>query len=493
MEEENKKNTVIVGLEKIPLKSEREEKKKKRKHIILVAILCVLFLVVGFAGGCVYSFFVHPVNKADATNTLGEIEALLQRYWIYSKDYDDLQTALEDKAFYGMTSFDEDPYTTYMSAEELEEFASTINMDYVGIGVMYSMQNDNAVIERVFANSPAQDAGLLPGDIINKVDGKSINGLTSDEIKQLVIGEKDSIVVITVIRDNEELDFSIIRDSVDNSVYCYSEDDYIVMELSSFGSNTAEECLNYLNQYEDYKKIIIDLRNNSGGYQISVKEIAGLFIGNGKVYLKQESADGKVVDDLTTCPKTFAFDKIVVLVNGNTASAAEVFALCLKEQLNNVTLVGENTYGKGVIQSTHYLSNGGVLKLSSFYWYSPNGVSIHKIGIKPDVEIKLDDIAYEYYEPMDENVVYKYGDIDEIVRLAELSFVCMDIDVDNTNGYFDESFARALNEYKVNNNLADDSLLDYQTYQMIMSDVILTLSGNEKDYQYMKAIELIKE
>lgn len=488
------KETVTVGLERVALKSEREEKKKKRKHRLLIGFICSAFLIVGFALGCIYVFKAHPVNRTDATNTMGEIEALLNNYWIYSNDYDDLQKTLEDKAFYGMTTFDEDPYTTYMSGDELEEFSTNINMDYVGIGVQYSLRNNKAIIERVFANSPAEVAGILAGDIIYKVDGQSIEGLSTDEIKQLVIGEEGSKVVITVIRGNEEIDVAVLRDSVDSSVYCYAQDDYVVMELSSFGVNTGKDIVQYLDQYEDYHKIIIDLRNNTGGYQISVKEIAGLFIGNGQVYLRQKDKDGNEVADLTVCNKTYNnFDKYVLLVNNQTASAAEVFTICLKEKLNNVTIVGDATYGKGVIQSTNYLLNGGVLKFTTFNWYSPNGVSIDKVGIKPDVEVRQDEIAYEYLLEMDKDESYEYDDVSEIVAFGEKALSFLDYEVDRKDGYFDKSFETALKAYKMDNNLENDAVLDFETYGNLTADVISEMSNKDKDYQFNKAIELISK
>lgn len=493
MSEENKE-TVTVGLEKVPLRTEREEKRKKRKHTALITGLLILFLVVGFGLGCLFVYKVHPVNKADATNTMGEIEALLNRYWIYSNDYEDFNKTLEDKAFYGMTTFEEDPYTTYMSNDELNEFSTSINMDYVGIGVQYSLNNNTAIIERVFANSPAEIAGILAGDIIVKVDGQSIDGLTTEQIKEMVIGEEGSKVVISVLRDNKPLDFEVIRNNVDSSVYCYNQDDYIVMELSSFGVNTGKDIIEYLDQYEDYHKIIIDLRNNSGGYQTSVKEIAGLFIGNGEVYLRQKDKDGNEVADLTNCSKTYTnFDKYVLLVNNQTASAAEVFTICLKEKLDNVTIVGDTTYGKGVIQSTNYLLNGGVLKFTTFNWYSPNGVSIHKTGIEPDVPVRQADIAYEYLIQMGEDESYKYDEVSNVVAFGQKALSFLGHDIDRTDGYFDKSFETALIKYKTTNKLDNIEVLDYKTYEALTSSVISELSNKDKDYQFNKAIELIQE
>jgi len=486
--------TVTVGLEKVLLKSEREEIKKKRKHRFLISLLCIILFILGFIGGVIFYNQLHPTSNADTTNTLGEIEAMIEKYWVYAKNYDDIETQLEDKAFYGMTSFDEDPYTTYMSGDELKEFATGINMDYVGIGVQYALKDDTAIIERVFANSPAEKAGILPGDIILAVDGVDIEGLDSDDIKSMVIGEAKTNVIITILRNNIEKDITVVRDAVDSSVYCYLEDDYVVMELSSFGDNTAKESMAYLDQYTNYTKLIIDLRNNTGGYQTSVKELAGLFIGNGKPYLIQEDANGNSQTDYTKCSKTYDnFEKIIVLVNGNTASAAEVFAICLSEQMDNVTLLGDTTYGKGVIQSTHYLRNGGVLKLTTYNWYSPNGISINKVGITPDIEIRQADIYYEEYINMDEEDIYEYDSVSDVVKISEVALDCFGYDVDRKDGYFDDSFKHALNLYKIDNNLGNDAILDYDTYQNIVSNIVVYLSLSENDLQFNKARELINE
>lgn len=491
---EKDEDKVVVGLKKVPLSSEIEDRKRKVKNTLFVLFICIVFLVIGIFIGYFYNRVLHNSYDINANQTLGEIESLLDNYWIYSENYEDLQTDLENKAFYGMTYFEEDPYTTYMSAKELEEFATEINMDYVGIGVMYKMNNDHAIIQRVFVNSPAEKAGLMSGDIITKIDNKDVKGLTSSEIKELVLGEAGTDVIISVIRENVQMNFVVTRDYVDNSIYCYAQDDYVVMELSSFGTSTATECMSYLDEYLDYDKIIIDVRNNTGGYQTSVKEIAGLFIGDGKVYLRQKDSNGNEVADLTSCKKTYSnFKKIIILVNGETASAAEVFAICLKEQMNNVTLVGDNTYGKGVIQSTSYLSNGGVLKFSSYYWYSPNGVSIHKTGITPDVPVRQDDIAYEYYAEMKDDEKYEYDSVSDVTRLCQIALKYLDYEVVRNDGYFDENFENVLRQYKNNNNLGDDSILDKVTYESIIADAISNMSKPEKDYQFQKAIELIRE
>ena len=147
----------------------------------------------------------------------------------------------------------------------------------------------------------------------------------------------------------------------------------------SFGDTTADECIRYLDEYQGYSKLIIDLRDNSGGYQDSVQKVAGLFIGKDKVVLQETDSENVTESYKTIVEKYYDnFKKIIVLTNKNTASAAEVLSICLKEQHENATLVGETTYGKGVVQKSFYLDDGSALKITSSYWSSPNGVSKNK-------------------------------------------------------------------------------------------------------------------
>lgn len=486
---------VYFDLERVPLRSEREERRKKRRKRFLIFLLCLLCFLCGTIGGYVLRNATHPSYDADAKDVIGEIEYAMDNYWLYSDEYDDLVSELENKALYGMTDFEDDPYTSYMSKEELDEFSNSINMDYVGIGVEYSYYDSIAVIKKVFKNSPAEKAGVMAGDIIKEIDGESIEDFTSDDIRERVLGTEGTEVVITFLRGGELIDIPIIRGSVNNTVYAYKEDDYVVMELNSFGADTGQECMRYLDEYTDLDKIIIDLRNDSGGYQSSVKELCGLFIGNNEVYLRQKGVDGVETADKTSAKKTYDnFKKIVLLVNENTASAAEVFTICLKECLENVTVVGVTTYGKGVIQTTMLLNNGGALKMTSYYWYSPNGTSIHGTGIVPDVEVKMPDIYYQLYYALGADETYELDCVSDAVRLVQQSLEYLDYLIDRTDGYFDQNLADCLKEYKIGKGLNDDAVLDAKTFEAIISDVSREIATNpDKDLQMIKAKEILNE
>ena len=484
---------VFIPLRKELLSSEKKELKQKRKRTVLIVFLCILFLLIGTGLGIFLYGQLHRGTNSDSA-VLNEIEYIMENYWLYANDHDDLRSELEDKAFYGMTYFEEDPYTTYMSADEVVEFSSSINMDYVGIGVQFSLHNDIASVDRVFMDSPAMEAGMQVGDIIVKIDGIEITGMTTSEIKELVLGEEGTYVNIEVNRGGQSVELSIKRAEIDSSVYVYAQDNYVFLELMSFGVNTGTACMNYLNEYEDYDRIVIDLRDNTGGYQSSVEEIAGLFIGDNEIYMTQKDAFGNELIDRTSCRKTFAnFKKIVILTNSRTASAAEVLTICLKEQHDDVTIVGETTYGKGVIQSNHTLMNGGNIKFTSYNWYSPNGVSINGVGITPDIEVLLPDIMYEYEPIMSDDAILEYDCVDAIVRFVEMELDYLDYDIDRTDGYFDESLVEALTVFRAENGLGEGGIIDKKTYNALYSKVSYEAYSNEdRDSQKAKAIELMK-
>ena len=152
--------------------------------------------------------------------------------------------------------------------------------------------------EKLFISS-AEKAGIIEGDIIKAVDGTPIEGLDSDAIKDLVLGEAGTEVIITVQRNAENLDLSVIRGAINSSAYAYPENDYLILEISSFGEGTAKEVMKYLDAYSEYRKLIIDMRNDGGGYQTAVRELCGLFIGPNEVYLRQRDVKGREYVDTT--------------------------------------------------------------------------------------------------------------------------------------------------------------------------------------------------
>lgn len=487
---------IVVNLIKQPLESERKEKAQKRRKKIIGALIGVILFVLLTAFGCVLGIrFASKTAVNPVADKVDMVSQYLQRYWLYASDYEDLATVLEDKALYGVTDFVDDPYTSYMSTEELESFTDSINMDYVGIGVSYNNHDGIATVIKVFKNSPAEKAGMMQGDIIKSVDGVDIQGFDSEEIRSRVLGEEGTTVNIRVIRDGNEVEMAIVRGAVNSTAYAETKDDIVILEISSFGVNTAAEIMDYLDDYQDFHKLIIDLRNDSGGYQTAVLEIAGLFIGPDKVVMQQVYNDGSIKSFDTTASKYYSnFEDIVILTNGSTASAAEVLAICLKEQHPNVTLMGETSYGKGVVQSTYNLPDGSALKMTTSKWLSPNGVWVNGEGIKPDVEVLLDPILYEQYFQMADDDSYNYDSVSSYVRIAQMGLKFLGYDVARTDGYFDKSTENAIAKYQLAKGFEATGTLDKSSYTAIISSVTYSWSMDEsKDLQMLEALKHLSE
>ena len=487
---------VLIDLKRMPLASERREIAERRKKRFLLVLACLFFFLLG----CLITRIFFPAsnviyNSGTAQSSgVGEIEQIMERYWLYGDRYEDLHQELEDKAQYGMTSFDFDPYTSYMSLEEMNSFSDSINRSYVGIGVEYSYVNDAALIMRVFKSSPAEAAGLKAGDIIVSVEGTSVAGLSSNQIKELVLGEEGTVVTLGVETDGVTREVKVTRGVVNFTVFAYTQDDFIIMELDSFGETTAQEVERYLDEFSDYEKIIIDLRSDSGGYQTAVRDISGLFIGPNEVYLRQKGIDGVEMVDATPSGsrKYDNLKKIVVLTSKDTASAAEVLAITLREKCDAI-LVGDTTYGKGVIQTNRILRNGGVLKLTTYYWYSPEGVSIDQVGIVPDEEVRMPEIYYEYYSDLEDDETYAYDSVSDAAATVQKALDYLGYDVSRFDGYFDEQTLNAIDAYKADHGLGNQGILDQETYTSIISEAQRQLADPEKDPQLLRAIEIMKE
>ena len=278
-----KENTVRIKLKKEPLGEERILVEKQKKQRRALTILCVVLFIVGIALGVLANELL--TNKQnEAYSKSDEIKKIIKNNWLYRDDYDDLDKLLDNQAYLGMTTFSDDPYTMYMSSVEASDYYNNqINMSYVGIGVTYVP--GSFVITRVYKNSPAEMAGFKAGDILVSVNGTELEGKTSDEVKSLVLGEEGTVVEFTVKRDGELIDITAVRGSFEQTVYARKlDDDTVYLELMSFGVNSGNECIEYLNEYKDCSKIIIDLRDNTGGYETAVLSLRSIIIFEQSLY-----------------------------------------------------------------------------------------------------------------------------------------------------------------------------------------------------------------
>lgn len=375
----------------------KEEKKKKGFWKGFAAGLIVAVLVVSLVGGT--SFFLKDSESSssesknlldeDTKDKLSEIEKLLDKYYLYDVDED----AMEEGLYAGVLSGLDDPYTVYYSKEEADEYKESMSGTFQGIGVTIVSDKDTGTVKinRVYEDSPAEAAGLKAGDYFVKVAGKSCKDMDVTAVASAVRGDAGTTVDITVSRDGEELDFTIERQSIDaQTVDSYMLDDAIgYIYVMEFDTNTYDAFdAAYKNlQEQGMKGLIIDLRENPGGdVNVCTKMLDDLLPE--ELFVYTEDKNGTVQnyegtgDDQIDIP-------LVLLVNGDSASASEIFTGALQDY-GVATVIGTTTYGKGVVQVLLNLDDGSMIKVTTANYYTPKGRNLNGEGITPDIEVELD-------------------------------------------------------------------------------------------------------
>ena len=326
-------------------------------------------------------------DEVSKFSTLFEVEEQLEN--LYDGDMD--EEAMIDGAIKGMTNALNDPYTVYMTTDEFDKYMESNSGEFKGIGVYMSVQDEKVVVSSVIEGSPAEKVGIQAGDIIAYVDDEEIAG-DSDKAVSMIKGTDKTSVKVTVLRNNEPIDFDVTREQIKTSSVSGEmvSDNVGYIRLSTFDENVSKDFLNKLQEFKDkgMKGLIFDLRSNGGGYLKEAVNIASQFIPKGDTITytidKKDkktvlSSKGGIEEDMP----------IVILTDGYTASASEVVTGALKDY-NIAETVGTTTFGKGIVQLPFELKSGdGALKVTVSKYYTPNGDNIHKIGIAPDYEVKL--------------------------------------------------------------------------------------------------------
>lgn len=488
---------------RIPLKRYEwpDEKKQKRNRIVQVGVLIIsILLSVGFGYSLRSAFIDETVVPIVQTSKLNRVEAIfdvLTQEWYFGRDQVDLETQLIEDAINGMIDGTGDIHTSYMNAKEVTAFTEAINRNFVGIGVSYFDNNGTFIIERVFIGSPAEKAGVLPGDIIKTVDGVSTQGLTSDDLVDRVRGIENTVVTIDFQRGEEVVTLEITRGVIKNTAFGKMIDkDTAYLEIYQFGEDTSSEVEQYMQLFKEKnaKDIIIDLRDNGGGYLSTLEEIGSMFVPKGGILIQQEIYNGEKLVSKSKGNILIEFEEIIILVNENSASASEVLTAAIKENMD-ATVVGVTTYGKGTVQQQHAFSDGSALKYTVAEWLTPNGNHINGVGINPDVEVDLHPVMHEIFTQLTEDESYGFDTVDESVQDAQLALDFLGYNVDRTDGYFSSKTLSALEAYIRDYKLDDEPVINKVLLDKLRSEVvrIWNVEKNEKDVQLKKALELIND
>lgn len=368
------------------------EIKKKRLVIYVVAAFLAGAAVTGGACAAVFNGALGYVKVSKSQ--YDDMSEVYERYGKLDQLYDTItssfykevdEDAMMEGAYKGLVAGLNDPYSSYMTAEEYETWVATATGEYSGVGITFTQDEDgNFVVVSVTDDSPAADVGIREGDIIKTVDGQEYSDL--DVIGNAIRGEEGSEIEITYIRDGEEKSVTMTREKItQHSVEHRMLDGNIgYISISSFIETTGEDFSQALKELEEdgAQGLVLDLRDNGGGLVDACVQVADEFLDEG-VVVYVEDRDGNRTDYDAKDGKTDL--KTVVLVNENSASASEILAAALQDK--GFEIVGQTTYGKGVIQSTAQLEDGSALKLTIMQYFSPDGNAINEKGVTPDHQV----------------------------------------------------------------------------------------------------------
>lgn len=336
------------------------------------------------------------VNLSRNTK-LNIIQSYLDRYYV--EDFDREQ--IEDMLCAGMMAGVGDKYTYYLTAESMEEYMENTNGNFGGVGLeVRTNQAGEVEIQKVMEGQPAEEAGLMARDIIVSVDGEDMRGRVVSDVAAKMRGEEGTEVTLGVLRKStgETLEFTMQRKIVEvESVSVYMLEDGIgYLMLEGFKRNTYDQYKAALEKLEaeGMRGLILDLRNNPGGLLDSVHEIGEELLPEGTMVYTLDKNGNR--DDLK-CDGEYLDIPLVLLVNGYSASASEILAGAVKDT-GRGTLVGTQTFGKGLVQRSFPLPDGSGLSITIRKYYTPNGISIHGVGITPDVVVELPEEYREMYQ-----------------------------------------------------------------------------------------------
>lgn len=342
----------------------------------------------------------YTSTEMSLVKTLESFKTMLEQKYIGEID----EEKMIDGAIKGYVEGIGDPYTTYLTKDEMKEFTEETNSEYVGIGVyLTNNKADNTIlVVGIMKSAPALDAGMQAGDVIEKVNDIAYTGDQLDDAIKILKGEEGTNVKVTVLRDGKEIDLTITRKkiTVEHVASQMLENNIAYIQVDSFDSGVAKAFEQQITELKNdgAKGIIIDLRSNGGGIVDEATGIADLFLKKNETILITKGKEDKEEVTISKNDPIIQDIPVVVLVNEGTASASEILAGALKDKYPSTTIVGKKTYGKGVIQTLYNLSDGSGLKVTTEEYYTPNHNKINKEGIKPDVEINLTKDADGYYE-----------------------------------------------------------------------------------------------
>jgi len=382
-------------------------KKIKINFIQLALLVSIPAIILSIVSGSLVYMRLNNTGKVTTTNNKHVNEFINTYNKLLDEYYEDLdENKLIDAAISGMLSYTGDDYSIHLNEDATEILNEKLDGMYEGIGVRISSNENNEIyIFEVFEDSPAKNVGINVGDILISINGESVVGKSIDNASSIIKNNKENKFIIEEKRKEEILKFEVERKKLIVPALTSSIKEvngkkigYLYLETFSNTLDTQVEATLLSMEKEGIDSLIIDLRNNTGGYLTSCTNIIELFLEKDKLmYSIKSKNDSEDYKDSTEIKRDYP---IVVIINASTASASEVLASSLKYSYG-ATIIGNKSFGKGKVQTTETLEDGTMIKYTSARWFMPNGECIDEIGMTPDIEVALNEAYLE--NPIEEN------------------------------------------------------------------------------------------
>lgn len=453
-----------------------EETSKLKKVFLVICIICAIF---SFSIGFYLSYvFNHNEENKDKTK-LDAIYEILSNEWYYGKEDENIEKTLIDNAIYGMLDTEKDPFTMYLTS------LGSLATSYEGLGITVVEYKEYFMITSVssFINMD-ENKGFKKGDIIKSINGNDLKNKDSAYIKTL-LENKESVEVVVQRNGNNKTIIGYVTTYTPVTVFkdfSYSNE-VAYIQISEFGLDTGKELDKYLKEAKDlgYNKLIIDLRDNPGGYITSVVECADLFLEKGKVVLTTKDRYDNAYSYKTEDNDKYEFSNIAVLINNNSASGAEALSAALDYHLDTVVdLVGVTTYGKGSAQKTVYFTDGTYFHYTYALWYTPGDETIHKNGVKAETVYTGSGLHTLSFS----GVELKETDYGQDVKNLQKILDYLNYYSGEETGYFDNTLKESLIQFQKDNGIEQTGKLDRLTIRYLLAK-----SYDDKIIDYNNEIE----
>lgn len=455
----------------------------------VLAVVCGMLI----SGGGVYWWQHRQVQEAQTTSrALSKIQSV---YTAIRQNYykGESSSKLTTGAINGMINALGDQFSEYMSKSEAQSLTDTVSGSFSGIGAEVRKNGNQIQVIAAIANTPAAKAGLKANDVILKLNNRSLTGMSLAKAVSLIRGKIGTKVTLTIKRGNQTFTKTLKRAKIPvatvNSKMLAHHVGYI--QITTFSTNTAKEFKQAVKKLTKQKatRLVVDVRNNPGGLMDAALKISSMFLKNGKTIMQTQVRSLTPTKYKASSSLDGGFKvklKTVVLMNGSSASAAEIFAAAL-HQSANVKLVGTKSYGKGTVQTTSSFSDGTELKLTIAKWLTPNGTWIHHKGLQPDV--KVDYPSYAYQTAITTKTL-KPGQVSQQVKKLQIFLKALGYKPGTTNGYYSAQTKAAVKAFQKNNHLKQTGTATQATITKLETKVADKIAQNDPMLQ--RAVKTVR-